>query len=533
MGESSRCRYTISFEIEPRQVAVLLMSARILLPQCVVLCAALGAGVGQSSPGHGGTHATALRNTSKAKAVELNHQGRQSVEAKQFEQAKVLFKRAIQLDPKLSDAYENLALILLLDGNDVAAENIAVELLGQDPGNYNCRLVAGIAALNRNSFSRGRSYLAPLMRSGADDPLVIAAYAVALRRDGEKVENTRNSARSASLPVEARDALLAAQIFRQPELNAVAQKWLEVNVENGGTAIDLDLLYMLAGRYSEQGRLTDATALYNRMLEVSPGNVDALVELSELERLLGQQEKAISHLYEAKALAATDAATLLHFSQVCLRRRMYVDARDALKKVVVQDRLNQHAWYQLGLAQFRLGETEAAEADFKAALDLDGYDEWSRIGLGGALMSTGRRREAEAEFRRVLERNSHSAAAHYYLGQIHRENGEIPLALRDLQQAVNNGKGDVRPLAALGQVQLAQHDFATARISLKNAIELDPQYALAHYHLARLLKATGEQEESAKELELFNKYRDEENKKGIVGLMSNGKWDYAGYLPPN
>jgi hypothetical protein len=48
-----------------------------------------------------------------------------------------------------------------------------------------------------------------------------------------------------------------------------------------------------------------------------------------------------------------------------------------------------------------------------------------------------------------------------------------------------------------------------------------------------LLKAAGEQEESAKELELFNKYRDEENKKGIVGLMSNGKWDYSGYLPPN
>ena len=31
-------------------------------------------------------------------------------------------------------------------------------------------------------------------------------------------------------------------------------------------------------------------------------------------------------------------------------------------------------------------------------------------------------------------------------------------------------------------------------------------------------------------MELFNKYHDEENKKGIVGLVSDGKWDYAGLL---
>ena len=117
--------------------------------------------------------------TDKAKAVELNHEGSESVGAKQFEQAKALFKQAIQLDPKLSDAYENLALILLLDGNDVAAEHTAVELLGLAPGNYNGRLVAGVAALNRNGFARGRAYLVPLIRSGADDPLVTAVYTIA------------------------------------------------------------------------------------------------------------------------------------------------------------------------------------------------------------------------------------------------------------------------------------------------------------------------------------------------------------------
>ena len=86
---------------------------------------------------------------------------------------------------------------------------------------------------------------------------------------------------------------------------------------------------------------------------------------------------------------------------------------------------------------------------------------------------------------------------------------------------MNNAKDDVRPLAALGQLQLAQHDLPSARASLKRAIELDPRYAPAHYQMARLLKATGEQAEAAKELQLFNKYHDEENKEGIIGLVSN------------
>lgn len=509
------------------------MLTKVVFPRCLVVWAALGAAVAQPNPVSHGAQSPANKAGSRAKAVELNHEGNDSVGAKQYEQAKALFKQAIQLDPKLSDAYENLALISLLDGNDAAAEHTALELLALAPGNYNGRLVAGVAALNRNSFSRGRDYLTPLIRSGADDPLVTAAYAIALQGSGRTTEAATFSSRVAMLRVEAPDALLAGQIFRQPKLQAIAQNWMEAGVANAGAAINPDLLYMLAGVYTEQGRLADASALYNRMLELSPGNVDALVELSELERRLGQQEKSVSHLYAAKTLAATDAATLLHFSQVCLRRRMYVDARDALNKVVADDRFNRHAWYQLGLAQFRLGETAAAETAFRAALDLYGVDEWSRVGLGAVLMSTGRQREAATQLQRVLQRNPRSAAAHYYLAQIHRADGNIPLALRDLKQAVNNGRDDARPLAALGQLQLAQHDLLSAHASLRKAIELDPRYAPAHYQMARLLKATGEQAEAAKELELFNKYHDEENKKGIVGMVSAGKWDYAGYLPPD
>src|SRR6266403_263968 len=326
----------------------------------------------------------------KAAAIELNREGSASVSAKQFEQAKVLFHRAIQLDPKLSDAYENLALILLLEGDDVAAEHTAMDLLALAPTNYNARFVAGVAAINRNQFSKGRNYLAPLAREGADDPLLTAAYATVLESTGQEAEAARFRVRCAGVHVRASDALLAGQIFRQERVKKIAQMWLEGSVEDARTEPNPDLLYSLAAMYAEQRRTTEASRLYERVLEISPNNVYALVELSELERTLGQQEQAVSHLYAAKTLAVTDAATLLHFSQACMRRHMYVDAKDALEKVVAQDPYNRHAWYQLGLAQFRIGETEGAEKDFQAALRVDRHDEWSRVGLGAVLMSAGR-----------------------------------------------------------------------------------------------------------------------------------------------
>lgn len=108
----------------------------------------------------------------------------------------------------------------------------------------------------------------------------------------------------------------------------------------------------------------------------------------------------------------------------------------------------------------------------------------------------------------------------------------MALAVHELKLASSLAKEDARPLAALGQLQLAQHHFATARVSLNKAIELDPKYAVAHYQMAGLVNATGEQA-AAKELELFQRYHEEEKRRGIIGLVTEGTWDYAGFLPSN
>lgn len=469
----------------------------------------------------------------ESKAIALDKDGVASILAKRFQQAKASFQQAIQNDPSLVDARENLALLLLLEGNDAAAENEARRLLVLDPKNYNGRLVAGVAAVNQGQFSRGVEILAPMRAQAKDDPLVAEAYSVALEKTGNAAAAFRLNAELFHTSVEDQDAMLAGQIFRQAQLRNEARGWLEAYVRRSDTSANPDILYMLAGMYAEQGRNEEASALYERVLKSNPDNVDALVELSELELQLGNKRDSLSHLYAAKTLSSRDVSSLLHFSQICMRRHMYVDARDALQQVVAASPENREAWYQLGLAQYRIGEADAAEKDFRTALHLDPNDEWSRVALGAVLMGTSRQDSAEPEFHRVLTADPQCGAAHYYLAEIERRRGELTTAQQQLEKAVLDARQDARPLTALGEVQSEQHNYAAARKSFERAIALDPTSTVAHYHLASLLRSQGEKEEANKEMALFRKYHDQEKSEGIVGIVRQGEWDYAGFLPAN
>lgn len=502
------------------------------LPGCALswiclFCLAAGAGRGAQSVADKGP--IRAGNDALARARELDRDGAQDILAKQFERAKASFRKAIQIDPAFPDAYENLALLSLLEGDDVSAEATAHRLLLLDPKNYNGRLVAGVAAVNQRQFVRGRDILAALLWQ--QDVLVAAAYSVALEESGRAAQAARLRPVLDRAAVDDRDAVLAGQIFRETQLRSEAEGWLQACIRRHGTSMNPDILYMLAGMYAEQGRGQEAALLYARVLQSNPGNVDALVELSELELAQGDRQDSLTHLYMAKTLSSKNTQSLLHLSQICVRRHMFVDARDALAQVVSAEPENREAWYQLGLVQFRIGEASIAEKDFRAALQLDPKDEWSRVGLGSVLIATGREAKAEAEFRLVLAADPLCGAAHYYLGEIERSRGEVALALAQLKRAVVDAKQDARPLTALGELQVQQHDLTEASKSFAAAIALDPTSATAHYQLALLLRSQGELQAANKHMDLFRKYHDQEKNRGIVGLVRQGQWDYAGFLP--
>lgn len=107
-----------------------------------------------------------------------------------------------------------------------------------------------------------------------------------------------------------------------------------------------------------------------------------------------------------------------------------------------------------GMASESLGHQEIAVADFLRARDADPRNARARINLALAWRVLGRLEDAESEFREVLAFKPNSAHAHYGLGLVLSDRGEISEAIVSCQRALK-----------------LSHSFSQAQMLLEELLE--------------------------------------------------------------
>ena len=126
--------------------------------------------------------------------------------------------------------------------------------------------------------------------------------------------------------------------------------------------------------------------------------------------------------------------------------------------------------------------------------------------LGLALAhSAGNSAKADAAFRQVLQLNSNHALAHLQLGLLFATRGDKAQASSEFQKAVDLAPGLTEAHRGLGRLATDSRDWATAVRELQAVIAWTPEDAAAHYHLAAALKARGQLDEAAHELQIAQK----------------------------
>jgi Flp pilus assembly protein TadD len=103
-----------------------------------------------------------------------------------------------------------------------------------------------------------------------------------------------------------------------------------------------------------------------------------------------------------------------------------------------------------------------------------------------------RRALQRASMIRRLEKYPTDFEAHYSLGSLCQEEGDLASAAIHYRSALHNQKGNPAAHNALGSVLLEQERNREAEAEFRAAIEVDIDYADAHYNLARLLLAREE-----------------------------------------
>src|SRR5574344_585644 len=239
-------------------------------------------------------------------------------------------------------------------------------------------------------------------------------------------------------------------------------------------AIWLDSLNIVAYRhlckaYEDLGDYDNAIEIYNRLIQIMPNMPEFHSNLANILYVKGAIEGAVSHFQTAVTLNPSKEWTSV---------------------------VNQTLGYVFQEAKQDL---DAAITSYQSAYLLTPEDIDIYVNLGSAFYDKEDYENALAIYRNALDLDPKNAKIHCNLGLLYWVKGETDEAIREYEYAIQfdnnysiayNNLGVIY-LDDLGRVQLATDMF-------KKAVECNPNYALAHFNLARSIAITGDKIEAAK-----------------------------------
>jgi tetratricopeptide (TPR) repeat protein len=215
----------------------------------------------------------------------------------------------------------------------------------------------------------------------------------------------------------------------------------------------------LAGVLRQTGRAGEAEPMLKKVVEASPGAVEAYKELTRVKIALGRAQDALGDANIAAAMADNDpeakalvvevkvaramqalgegqtdlalqdltqlrdqspdsAAVRLGLGRVQMARRDAAQALAELQKAVELDPKNAEAQYQLGYALHRMKQSAAAAVGpLEKAVNMAPANALYRTGLGAALVDAGQTERAVAELTKVVGTEGYAGwEAPFYLG---------------------------------------------------------------------------------------------------------------------
>lgn len=268
-------------------------------------------------------------------------------------------------------------------------------------------------------------------------------------------------------------------------------------------AIWLDCLNISAYRnlctaYEEIGDFDSAIETYEKLIQIMPNIPEFHSNLANILYVKGDSEGAISHFQTAVTLNPNKQWTSV---------------------------INQTLGY---VYQESKTDLNAAISSYQSAYLLTPEDIDIYVNLGSAFYDKEDYNNALAVYRNALDLQPENAKIHCNLGFLYWGKGDLDEAIKEYELAIlydpnydiaYNNLGVIY-LDDLGRVQKATELF-------KKSVECNPNYALAHFNLARCIALTGDKIEAAKLYQIaqdINKITGEIDPQDIVDKI-NGLFD--------
>ncbi|MFQ5954483.1 MAG: tetratricopeptide repeat protein [Kiloniellales bacterium] len=289
--------------------------------------------------------------------------------------------------------------------------------------------------------------------------------------------------------------------------------------------------FQSAVRQHRAGRLSEAEALYRRVLQAAPDHADALHlmglaaaqqgrypaaleligkairlndavpdfhnNLAEAYRALGRIDEALAAYRRAIALAPGFVGAHLNLGGVLCERGLWDQAEACYRNAIAAEPDLAPAHYNLGDVLKTRGRLDEAVASLKRAAELAPDMAIAHNNLGATLQLLGRLDQAIDSFRRAIAVNPDLATAQHNLGVALTDKGRIEEAVMRFRKAIALAPDLAMAHWHLGMCLFDTEGAEAAAAAFAEAIRHDGKLALAHCYQAMVLDLMGRRDDAA------------------------------------
>ncbi len=257
-----------------------------------------------------------------------------------------------------------------------------------------------------------------------------------------------------------------------------------------GAVSTVNLIQTALGHH-QAGRLAQAEALYRQVLQLDPGQPDALNLLGAIALQSGKRQAA-ADLF-GRAIKARPAEPVFHNNLgLSLKDLDKLDqAAASYRKAISLNPDYLEAHYNLGNVLQIQGKPDEASASYRKALALKPDYAEAHGNLGSALQAQGKLDEACASYRKAISLRPDFVEAHGNLGNALQEQGKPDEASASYLRALALKPDYFKARGNLGKLLQEQDRFDEAIDCYRQALALKPDLAEMHFNLGSALRGKG------------------------------------------
>lgn len=231
---------------------------------------------------------------------------------------------------------------------------------------------------------------------------------------------------------------------------------------------------------------------YQKSIEANPENLDAIINLANAQDELGKYDEAIENYNKAIELDSNCALAYNNRGYTYYQKKDYKNAlKDYDKALLLNPKLQIAEDNKTKLISEIGNSEEFKELITKSEKETKNFKYYFNLGMAEARL--GKLEEAEKAYEKSLELNPHYAPCYLFRGILKHSQEKYEEAKQDYTKAIEEDEKTIDAYFNRAQIVIAknsedENELKEAIEDLKKSIELDKKFIDAYYSLAVLQK---------------------------------------------